>query len=192
MTDDYRSQLTSTLGMKETEELLDIWQTNDRVEWSDSAFDVIREILTSRGVELPEQDEAVLEHPEEEEQAPNYGFTSEELEIIDDENPPDFYDPLHVLQFTKWLDWIVIAYVLFVSLYHINRFPYTKAVVESYFSRLLPPAFIYLIAIAATALSILVAVVLYTLLFKVLAQVLRILMQMEFNSRKGGSTGKTA
>jgi hypothetical protein len=38
------------MNLRATEELLDIWAKNDRVEWSDLTFDVIREILQERSV----------------------------------------------------------------------------------------------------------------------------------------------
>lgn len=40
---------------KPTEELVQIWETHDKTEWSDEAFESIREILTERGVPLPAQ-----------------------------------------------------------------------------------------------------------------------------------------
>jgi hypothetical protein len=45
-----------SLQEKDTEELLEIWQQNDRNEWSDKAFVAIHEILLERlGSEPPEQ-----------------------------------------------------------------------------------------------------------------------------------------
>ena len=65
MSEELRSQIYSNMNLKETDELLEIWQTNDRDEWSDLAFDVVRQILLSRISELPEQDEPVLEEESE-------------------------------------------------------------------------------------------------------------------------------
>jgi hypothetical protein len=48
-------QIGRNMQQKTTEELLAIWSDNDREQWSDAAFDVIRETLTERGVEIPEQ-----------------------------------------------------------------------------------------------------------------------------------------
>jgi hypothetical protein len=48
-------QIYSTLNPKETDELLNIWKTNNRSEWSDEVFAMIKEILQGRGVEIPQQ-----------------------------------------------------------------------------------------------------------------------------------------
>lgn len=62
MSDDFRTQVYNTLRLKETDELLEIWERNDRVERSELAFEVIREILEERLVEIPAQDEPVYKH----------------------------------------------------------------------------------------------------------------------------------
>jgi uncharacterized membrane protein YhaH (DUF805 family) len=59
--DELRESIYGQFSQKATEELLDIWQANDHTEWSETTFDVIREILQERQVELPVQDEVVLE-----------------------------------------------------------------------------------------------------------------------------------
>lgn len=43
------------MNSKSTEELLNIWEKNDRGEWSDEAFVAIQNILTQRGENLPGQ-----------------------------------------------------------------------------------------------------------------------------------------
>jgi hypothetical protein len=55
MSDDLREQIYLNFSQHETEELLEIWRTHDRNEWSETTFDVIREILQERHVELPPQ-----------------------------------------------------------------------------------------------------------------------------------------
>ena len=67
MSSDLRKQVYANLNSKDTEELLDIWKTNDRVEWSDLAFEVLEEILSQRVDNLPKQNEPILEYDEEEE-----------------------------------------------------------------------------------------------------------------------------
>lgn len=62
MTDNIRRNFES----KTTEELLEIWKTNDREEWSDTAFDIISQIVTSRGEFLPTQERHLATIPEEE------------------------------------------------------------------------------------------------------------------------------
>lgn len=61
MSNHFRDQLYRNLNQKGSNELIDIWQTNNRSEWTELAFDVIREILQERLIELPPQGEPVLE-----------------------------------------------------------------------------------------------------------------------------------
>ena len=56
MSNELRKQIYGSLSQKGTDELIEIWQTNDHIEWTEMAFDVIREILQERLVELPSQD----------------------------------------------------------------------------------------------------------------------------------------
>src|SRR5512140_3380971 len=101
MNTEIQRQIHDNMDMRDTEELLAIWKTNDRVEWSDEAFEVIATILRSRGVQLPEQSAPVTEHEEADEN--DVELTEEELRIVDDENPPDFFDPMEALELGKWL-----------------------------------------------------------------------------------------
>ena len=61
MSDDLRKQIYLNFRQRETEDLLEIWRTHDRYEWAEITFDVIREILQERHVELPPQDEPIYE-----------------------------------------------------------------------------------------------------------------------------------
>jgi uncharacterized membrane protein YhaH (DUF805 family) len=63
MSDYIRDEIFKTQNQKETSELLEIWKTNNRLEWSDITFDVIQEILKARGVEIPPQNEPILSVP---------------------------------------------------------------------------------------------------------------------------------
>ena len=56
MSSEFRKQIYSELNLKETDELLEIWHTNDHEEWSDAAFDVVLEILIERLGEVPIQE----------------------------------------------------------------------------------------------------------------------------------------
>src|ERR1044071_1149614 len=100
MSNNLHRQIYQEMNLRETGELLEIWQNNDRFEWSDIAFDIINEILKERGVEIPAQREPVYDHPDEATEE-EYEFSEEELKIIDDENPPDYYDPFEVLKVSK-------------------------------------------------------------------------------------------
>ena len=64
MSENFRNQLYRNLNQKETDELVEIWQTNNHIEWTEMAFDVIQEILQERQVEFPPQDEPITEESE--------------------------------------------------------------------------------------------------------------------------------
>ncbi len=55
MDNNLRKQIYNSMNLRETDDLVEIWQENDRKEWSDLAFSVIREILINRLEELPTQ-----------------------------------------------------------------------------------------------------------------------------------------
>jgi len=61
MSDDFRKQVYANFNQKSTDVLIEIWQSNNRVEWTEMTFDVIREILHERLVELPPQNEPITE-----------------------------------------------------------------------------------------------------------------------------------
>jgi len=50
-------QIRATLEDRDSEDLLDIWRTNDREEWSPETFEAIREILIARNASIPPQNE---------------------------------------------------------------------------------------------------------------------------------------
>jgi hypothetical protein len=56
MNEDFRNQVFASLRLKETDELIEIWQNNNHSEWSETAFDVIQQILRTRLGQLPPQD----------------------------------------------------------------------------------------------------------------------------------------
>ncbi len=64
MSNNLRKQIYNSLNLKQTDELLEIWQKNDRVEWTDTTFEVLQEILQERLGELPPQNEPVFEYTE--------------------------------------------------------------------------------------------------------------------------------
>lgn len=61
MSNDFRKQLYRNFDQKPTDELIEIWQTNNRVTWSEMTFDVIQEILQERLDELPSQNEPITQ-----------------------------------------------------------------------------------------------------------------------------------
>src|SRR5436309_767166 len=74
MGNDFRTEMYNMLKLKETDELVEIWIKNDRVERSALVFDVIREILQERLGEILPQDEPVYEHVKHVEQSINDEF----------------------------------------------------------------------------------------------------------------------
>ena len=81
MNDELRQQMYSQFSLKETNDLVEIWVANDRVEWSETAFEVIQEILQQRLDELPPQAEPVFEYEEYDEDEGQGGFHIGKLTI---------------------------------------------------------------------------------------------------------------
>ncbi len=54
--DGARSDIYANMQLKTTEELQAIWEDNDRLEWTDDAFDIVRKILIQRTGQVPLQD----------------------------------------------------------------------------------------------------------------------------------------
>jgi hypothetical protein len=141
--------------------------------------------LGQRGVEIPEQDEPVHEPVEKEIDQEEYDFSEEELKIIDDENPPAFYDPFEVLLLTKRLDWVMKIMIVFIVVYNIFNYPSIRGITMGFFPANPNIMIVYVIsAILALANAVLNIIFMYIPL-KVLVRILRILMEMEFRSRKG-------
>jgi len=61
MGDDLRQQIYKNFSLKGTDELIEIWKTNNRADWTALTFDVIRQILHERLVDLPPQGEPANE-----------------------------------------------------------------------------------------------------------------------------------
>jgi hypothetical protein len=183
MSNDLHYQIYQEMNLIETNELLEIWQNNDHFEWSDIAFDVIDEILKERGVEIPNQNEPIYDHNDEEAEE-DYEFSEEELKIIDDKNPPAFYDPFEVLKVSKWLDLAVkamIALIVIQSLLNVSTY---WRIAQSYFINNPYSFWVYLITALIVAANIALDVLLTYVPLKALSRILRILMEMEFRSRK--------
>lgn len=182
MSSNLYQQVYSSLNLKETDELVEIWQTNDRVEWSQTAFDVIQDILQERLGELPPQDEPVLEYTEDDDEEDDIE-TDFDFQL-DDENFPEFYDPYEVLQLERWLYKAAIAAVVASAVSSLIALPQTKGVVLSYFRGNPEWNFVaWLIAIVVFVFAVgLQSIIIYFPL-KALGSILKILMEMEFRSR---------
>lgn len=181
MNDDFRKQLYKKMDLMGTDELLDIWQMNDRMEWSETAFDVVQEILVKRIGDLPPQDNAILSH-EEELGKDELGLNEWETRLVDSEDQPSFYDTWEVIDVGRKLNKAAKAVLILNILIGVLTFPTTEQIISGYFPEIqkLPGIMFSLFALGlGTALNILLT---YFPL-KVLAYVLRILAEMEFNSR---------
>lgn len=91
-----RQQIYHSMQERQTEELLQIWRENDRQEWSNEAFEVIRTILKERLGSVPEQDAEDVD-------------LEEEIEQGAEEGP--LHDPAKLEKIVTWskaLSWITL------------------------------------------------------------------------------------
>jgi uncharacterized OB-fold protein len=63
----------------DTEDLLSVWELNNRNEWREEAFIAIREILETRGVKVPEQKEDSQKKEDFVEEPDNISFLGDEM-----------------------------------------------------------------------------------------------------------------
>jgi len=141
------------------------------------AFDAIQEILKERLGQLPEQNEIAFEHIEDE---------AEELEdqTDDREETPAFYQPHEVLWLNRWLDRAAIASIVVVFIGNLLELQSTQRIIHQYFmGNMEANALAWLLAVVALTIIVGVQGGLYYFGFKALGYILKILMEMEFNSR---------
>lgn len=136
-------------------------------------------------MDAPEQDVPNYEHKGQGKQEEDHDFSDQELRIIDDENPPDFYDPFDVLFTTKRIDWMAKAMIAFTILYNVFNFPSTMQIMQSFFIRNPNSILVYVTSAFAVILNTAISLIVIYFPLKALAHILRILMEMEFRSRKG-------
>jgi hypothetical protein len=183
MSNNLRKQIYNNFNLKETDELLEIWQKNDRVEWAEDTFNVIQEILQERLGELPPQNEPILEYLDDNEEEDTDKETDFEL-LIDDENPPEFYNPHKVLRLEKWLYKAAIASIVASIISNLIVLPQMQGIVLSYFMGNPERNFVaWLIAIVIFVFAVGLQSIIIYLPLKALGSILKILMEMEFNSR---------
>jgi hypothetical protein len=175
MSSDLRKQIYNSFNLKETEELLEIWQENDRVEWSETTFEVLQEILQQRLGELPPQGAPLFEHTDVKD--------DEEIEP-DDDNPPEFYKPREVLWLEKWLYRAAIASIVAAIVASLLELPRMQNIVWSYFTfKPESNSVAWLISIVIFFFVVGLQCILLYFPLKALGSILKILMEMEFNSR---------
>ena len=71
--------ITEALQRKDSEELLYIWESNNRREWREEAYIAIRDILKSRGVDVLEQKPYVSTKADSNEESNGVSFLGEEM-----------------------------------------------------------------------------------------------------------------
>jgi hypothetical protein len=181
MSEELRGQIRNNLSLKDIDELLDIWKTNNRVEWSDTTFDVLREMLGERIGEIPPQDEPILEYKEN--IRGDDGIEGWEEKLLDDDNQPELYDTLEVLSLRDNINKVAVAAIVIYILSGLSNIQYARALLQGVplslsetTQSLLPTA------ITILAIGLRIALVYFPL--KALTHILRILMEMEFSSRK--------
>ena len=174
-TEEFRDQLYNNLNMKETDELLDIWQTNYRYEWEDQTFDVLQDILQKRLGELPPQNKPVFEEDEND---------SDGDDDDDDEDRPVFYNPTEVRWMSIFLDLAAKVSVFVVAAKNLLELPSTpQGIIAKYIanSGWLPAGWSIVTVILVFNIALQGAIIYLPL--KALGFILKILMEMEFNSR---------
>jgi hypothetical protein len=183
MGSDLRKQIFANLHLKETDELIEIWTTNDHVEWSETAFDVVKELLKERLGEIPPQNEPVFEHAKQEIFYDDDVYLSLD-KFTNTDNAPLFYKPKEVLWANIWLNRIAVAAVVFTILVSIPEIRNMQIIVLSYFPDNMVWNFVswFIALVVGGFLVVLQCFVVYFSL-KSLALILKILMEMEFKSR---------
>lgn len=168
-----RLQIYNNLNLKTTSELLEVWIENHRFEWSDTAFELIEEILDEREAEIPAQKPAIwIKQDDDKQPWRNSDENSENVAV--------FYKPNEVLRITNWLE-IAAKVALLVTPFQV-LFLFFRPLYD-FFSTFgtsfgAKTGGIILIFI----FSVLPAITSY-LLYRAIAYILIILMEFEFNSR---------
>jgi hypothetical protein len=183
MGNNLREEIYSNLNLKDTDELLEIWKTNDRVEWSDTAFDVLQEILAKRIGQLPPQDEPIFNYDKSEAESKD-GLVLEEWEekLIDNENQPEFYDTFEVIELRRNINKVAKVVIIVNILSGIWVFPMVREAVAGNFPTMSDiPGIVSSLLLTIFGIGSSILVTYFPL--KAMASILRILMEMEFNSR---------
>lgn len=177
MSDRFRSMLYDKFNLRETDELLAIWEENNRFEWSDVTFDVIREILQERLGEVPPQGEPILEPVEPDE--PDADADAEETHP----NSPVFYNPRQVLRLSAWTHRLAVVAVVLIVLLTVLTLPKEHRFISAFFDDRGPSGLVWLLTIVVSAFNAALLSVIYYFGLRWMASLLLVLMEMEFNSR---------
>jgi hypothetical protein len=111
------------------------------------------------------------------------GLEDWEAKLLDNENQPEFYDTLEVLTLRDNIDKVVKAVVIVNIVFGIANFQFVQGMLLGYFPSIGEmPGILWSLLITGIAVGIDIVILYFPL--KALAYILRILMEMEFNSRK--------
>jgi hypothetical protein len=185
--DDFREEVFNNLSQRPKEELLEIWLENDRNAWTDTAFDVICEILSEEYDELPSQEEYALEKTRRLNEEKRIAEEKEELRRAEEsKSMPVFYNPRQVFWLEKWLYRLALASILLAVVNGFFQVSSTQKFVLSFFPH--PDGgwvvLSWVLGIIFTAISVGISSFLLYAVYNALATILRILMEREFTSRK--------
>jgi len=181
--EELRDHLYRNFNEKDTEELLVIWQANNRVEWSDLAFEAIEDLLEKRIGTLPAQNDPILDYNHENSYNENDGLEEWEAKLLDNENQPELYDTLEVLNLKDNINKVAKAVVIVNVIYAILNFQTFQGFLLGVFPSLdeIPGV---LMSLFWTVLLTGINIVIIYFPLKALSHILRILMEMEFNSHQ--------
>jgi hypothetical protein len=104
--------------------------------------------------------------------------------IADQENPAIFYKPIDVLNLIKWIEWGEKVAIIVIILRNLVDFPRTVTIIKSYYFQEPNMLIVYLLSLTLLMLSVLFGIAITLVLLRTLKYVLRIVMEMEFTSRK--------
>jgi hypothetical protein len=182
MNNELRQQTYNELNLRETEDLLEIWQANDHEEWSDMAFEVIKEILRKRLGEVPPQ-ELPSEEQEAEESFEDDDLDEWDAKLLNDKNQPELYDTREFLRIKDNIDKVAFAAIIVYVLLGLLNLSFIRMLFQGI---VLSPSEIAETVpdILSTIISVSFRIAITYTPLKALTQILRILLEMEFRSRK--------
>lgn len=186
MSDDFRRQIRDNFEQKDTDELLALWQANNRAEWSALSFEVIEAILRERLGEIPAQGEPCYEHAKIDEKEPEVDQPAEDdpasplYPFLCAENAPVLYRAQDVLRMERWLNGLAIVVPALTVLQGLvtywPAFSFRNVSFSAWLEKYCVNDLLVIgLVIASAAISFIT--------LKALAVILKMLMQMEFRSR---------
>jgi hypothetical protein len=170
----------SNLNLLTTEEIEENWLKHNENEWTPIAFNVMEKILLERMGELPKKedspsDSSVMKNLQEKESI------VEELQILARDNDPVFYDPNKVTLLVKWIFRSMNILIILYVLQFLTDFKYFQDLFSGGASWI-----DILISIGTSILALLLSIIITFIEYKAMGYVLKILREMEINSRKNG------